>query len=193
MEYSEADKSASGSTGGEKPGRTSGLQSPRVARIALVVAAIVLFHICSQLTMVLRRDKESPPQFKQVSGRLKTYSFDKSYKESRTTVFDIDGSPERFWTTALSYKEVSSLWKPGSTQLSFFVQTNRTYSTVKTFGMVVDGREVQSLKDNIAEGAIDIMWLGALRFVTLGLAVATLLYAFFGRFDKPGKTTSTSR
>jgi hypothetical protein len=154
-----------------------------VTRCLLVFFAIVAFALGAVLTVWLNGMNDEPaPELQQIAGTLIEYELNPSGKDQRTTVFAVSGQAGRFSTRALHHDEVTARWKPTKTKLTFSIQTNRTYKSmngdgIKTFGLMEDGREIQSVSKALDQEEGSRIVARGLSIVVFGLGIALLVSA----------------
>jgi hypothetical protein len=158
---------------------------PVVARVLVWCLATLLLIPAVVISLWLHRIKnEPPPAFREIEGELGSYTFDTSKRSGRTTLFSLTSHEGRFWTQALSRSEVAQYWSTKPTHLRFYVQTNSTYSpiqgdAVKTFGLWVNGKRIQSLDEKMNEEMVYeemLRWLSVLMY---GLAIALVIFGYW--------------
>jgi hypothetical protein len=154
--------------------------------VAALFAGAGLWLIFSALTM----HRPGPDEVKEITGTLVSYvAYDGKNRHgpSRKVILTLAQEPYvRFWTDAISKKEAPGILMTGS-RIRLFVQRVRTATPVegnalKAYGLWVDGRELQSLKDGLEEERW-FQWLG---MPLLGLFLILLGAGIFKSRKKTG-------
>lgn len=160
---------------------------PHAVRAILWSVASLLLLVAAMLTWKIYVDATAPPpRFELIEGRLGTFKLDTSGKSSTTVLFSIDGRPGRYWTQAMSHSEVANSWQTRPRHLKFYIQSNGHWrpkhgDAVKTFGLWVDGQQVQSLEQRLGEDRVLGGIIQVLCVVVYALAFGCFVWAYRSR------------
>jgi hypothetical protein len=149
-----------------------------------IVSALVGALGVLMLLYPTERLPEAEAAYRRVEGVLRSFE-DASPRRSVTVIFEVDGDPLRYVSHSRPTYDSVKGWQAGRTRVSFFVlaqdgaasagSDGRAPRLNTVHGLVVDGRALNSLQDDIAHhNAGATAWLAAL---PLAIAVVGLLAA----------------
>lgn len=146
-------------------------------------AAMVLI-LAAVISVFLYRTHPLPTnELEEVAGQLLEYKLDRSGKSGRIVQFSLAERPGQFWTQALAHDQVAQTFRDNPTRLRFFVQSPSTSSPmrehpVKTFGLWVNGLQVQSREADLKDENFQRSVLFGLNVLLYCLATGIFIYGY---------------